>query len=389
MSKHDKFILTPITSVLEEAVVASYGIGKGIESYSISDYIMQSLFLKMTGFQEQKMKCISWEIATNDFAYRRSLLANDYGLAEHSTYRAKNTIFQKLQESIANINNDIDFHKSVFEVIKEDFLGKEDIDIIEETRIVLKDVFGSESDKDRVNEIFFQLAKKKLSQNTNSEVLEIIKEFLSDSDFLSLNIELEKIEQRKNTADEIFETLKNVIKESKFNELCRKLLKTFFQEKSFDEIIKMLKVLLSESEIHKLYASLAKKEFRDSTVNKIIEIFADTNLAVWKEKNFDYFYNEGSKKIICLNQLLPKQKNNYSLFGNVLVEKYEILYNQRNRIAHNVISYQDNLPTLKTLQLETDESRNYFVWFAILVLIDKIFMSTYRVYQLALDEDIY
>ena len=48
MSKHDKFILTPITSVLEEAVVASYGIGKGIESHSISDYIMQSLFLKMT-----------------------------------------------------------------------------------------------------------------------------------------------------------------------------------------------------------------------------------------------------------------------------------------------------------------------------------------------------
>ena len=60
MSKHDKFILTPMSTILEEAIQASSGIGSGIETYPLCDYIMQSIFLKMTGYQEQKMKCIAW-----------------------------------------------------------------------------------------------------------------------------------------------------------------------------------------------------------------------------------------------------------------------------------------------------------------------------------------
>ena len=34
---------------------------------------MQSIFMKMTGAQEQKMKCICWEIATIDFDLRRDI----------------------------------------------------------------------------------------------------------------------------------------------------------------------------------------------------------------------------------------------------------------------------------------------------------------------------
>ncbi|HEM6265460.1 TPA: hypothetical protein ACGOTT_000904 [Streptococcus suis] len=253
MSKHDKFILTPITSVLEEAVVASYGIGKGIESYSISDYIMQSLFLKMTGFQEQKMKCISWEMATNNYNYRRRLLSNDDNLGEHSSYKAKNTLFMKFQEVIESLKNDT----GVFDV--------------------------------------------------------------------------------------------------------------FFSSKK-------------------------KEELRNETVDEILMIFTNSNLAIWQEKAFDYFLKQGKTSVISESQFLPsKQKNqkNYQLFQTALKEKYEVLYKQRNRLAHNVNSYQDNLPTLKALQAENEESRNYFVWFAIIVLIDKIFMELYKIYQLALDEDIY
>ena len=77
MKNHKNFILSSISDVLNDAVSASAGVNSGIETYPLCDYIMQSVFLKMTGFQEQKMKCICWELATNDYEYRRMLLAND------------------------------------------------------------------------------------------------------------------------------------------------------------------------------------------------------------------------------------------------------------------------------------------------------------------------
>ena len=70
-------------------------------------------------------------------------------------------------------------------------------------------------------------------------------------------------------------------------------------------------------------------------------------------------------------------------------EKYEELYNNRNKLAHNTLSYQDNLPSLKSLQNESDNSRNYFVWFFILVLIDKIFMDLFQIYMAELEENIF
>ena len=48
-----KFIETPISIILREAVVASTAIGNGIETYPVNDYILHSIFLKMTGAQLQ------------------------------------------------------------------------------------------------------------------------------------------------------------------------------------------------------------------------------------------------------------------------------------------------------------------------------------------------
>lgn len=115
MSKHYKFILTLMSTILEEAIQASSGIGNGIETYPLCDYIIQSIFLKMTGYQEQKMKCIAWEIATNDFEYRRKLLNNDDKLGECSTYGAKNKIYKVLYEQIIYM----DSHYIIEEDIKE------------------------------------------------------------------------------------------------------------------------------------------------------------------------------------------------------------------------------------------------------------------------------
>ena len=72
--KHTKFILTPVFEILKDCVNATKGIGTGIETYPLCDYIMQTTFLKMTGASEQKLKCILWEIATNDYTFRYEFL---------------------------------------------------------------------------------------------------------------------------------------------------------------------------------------------------------------------------------------------------------------------------------------------------------------------------
>ncbi len=55
---HRDFILTPSLSVIEDAVNACSGVGSGMGTYPLKDYLFQSLFLQLTGFQEQKLKLL-------------------------------------------------------------------------------------------------------------------------------------------------------------------------------------------------------------------------------------------------------------------------------------------------------------------------------------------
>ena len=115
MSKHTDFILTPITTILEEAVAATSSIGDGIETYPLCDYILQAVFLKMTGFQEQKMKCIAWELGTNDFEFRYWWLEKA-NLGTYSAYDHKNNIYKEFYQVLKRINIDFsinDINKQV------------------------------------------------------------------------------------------------------------------------------------------------------------------------------------------------------------------------------------------------------------------------------------
>ena len=226
MSKHDKFILAPMSKILKEVVLASAGIGSGIETYPLCDYIMQSVFLKMTGYQEQKMKCIAWEIATNDFEYRRRLLNDEDKLGEYSAYTAKNKIYKSLCKQVEGF-----------------------------------------------------------SPNFNFKALEI------------------------------------------------------------------------------------KERVKQNSFDLVIDVFGGTNLAVWKNEMFNEF---SRSKVIRDNQYLKGTE----------------LYNQRNRIAHNTVSYQQNLPDFSVLREEKDCSRNYFLWFSILLLIDNIFIEVYKIYKDAIEKQV-
>lgn len=239
MSKHDKFILTPITKEIDDALSATRYIGDGIETFPLSKYVMHSLFLNMTGFQEQKMKCIVWEMATDDFNFRRELLY-ELKLGEYSDYKAKKTIYEKII----------------------------------------------------------------------------------------------KIIQKR---DESFE-LKNLDK-------------------------------------NKIETKLA--DMKNS--------FMKTNISKWYQKSYYYFYNNVNK-IIVSTQFLNSKNN---LLESELQKYYVSMYEQRNRLAHNVNSYQQNSLSLIKLKNEDEGSRNYFIWFAILVLIDTIFIELYKKYEEVINGYIY
>ncbi len=67
---HIPFILKPASDLVKDAVWSLNATSGGIEAYPICGYLLHSLFLKLTGAQEQKLKCICWEMACRDYDYR-------------------------------------------------------------------------------------------------------------------------------------------------------------------------------------------------------------------------------------------------------------------------------------------------------------------------------
>lgn len=242
---HTKFILSPLVKIIIDVTSASAGIGDGIETYPTFDYLMQSVFLKMTGAQEQKMKCICWELATNDFEYRYDRYTNPRkSLGECSNYDDKKAIY-----------------------------------------------------KDIVNQI-----KK---QN----------------------------------------------------------------ECSFSEI------------------PIDRVTILNTTTSSINDVFFNTNLVTWAQKKFNEYtaiWNSIDERFFAKDDgnLFTDVQNSYTL--KKIYENH--LYKSRNKIAHNTHSYQQNLPTLKTLFDENYKYENYFVYFAILVLIDNIFIHLYKEYLKVIED---
>ena len=125
-SVHSKFILSPIIEILKDTVNACIGIGRGIETQSLGEYVLQTTFLRMTGASEQKLKCICWEMATNDYDYRYHYLKKNYG--ECSSYQDKCSIYREMVEmtrkmdpsfNIARLFDDIDTSSKEEELINQ------------------------------------------------------------------------------------------------------------------------------------------------------------------------------------------------------------------------------------------------------------------------------
>lgn len=125
---HTEFILTPLEDILIDGFNACEGVADRIDSFPMKEYFMQSLFLKMTGAQEQKLKCICWEMATNNYQYRYEYLnMKKYG--ECSSYKDKNDIFHDILTNIREVCRDFEV-----DMIWDDFKIQEEIILNERTK---------------------------------------------------------------------------------------------------------------------------------------------------------------------------------------------------------------------------------------------------------------
>lgn len=99
MKNEIDFILTPMDSILEESVMAISTVETGINTFPLCDFIMQTTFLRMTGFQEQKVKCICWVLASNDYEYRYKRFKQS-PIGEGSIFEDKKTVLNDLVKQI-------------------------------------------------------------------------------------------------------------------------------------------------------------------------------------------------------------------------------------------------------------------------------------------------
>ena len=101
--RHTEFIETPLLNLLRDVVSDSNNVNNGIEFYGISGYVLHSLFLRLTGAQEQKLKCICWDLATEDYEYRY-LRYNKWELGECSKLKDKSAVFSDLVSAVRSQN---------------------------------------------------------------------------------------------------------------------------------------------------------------------------------------------------------------------------------------------------------------------------------------------
>jgi hypothetical protein len=103
--EHLTFINTSIVGIMRDVVSSANLLGDGMAFYSVHGYLLQSLFLQMTGAQEQKMKCICWELATNNLQYRYDRYYKGWSLSECSTLENKSKVYEDLMDAVQKMDS--------------------------------------------------------------------------------------------------------------------------------------------------------------------------------------------------------------------------------------------------------------------------------------------
>lgn len=289
---HSKFILTPIIGTLQDAVNACAGIGNGIETQPLGEYVLQTTFLRMTGASEQKLKCICWEMATNDYDYRYRYLKKNYG--ECSSYSDKCSIYKDMLDIIGKVDASFNVNRLF-----------DDVDI-----------------------------SPKEEELINNRILDTQK--------------LQEARKKRKLTDAEIEKLS-------------KGMRTHYAKKGLCD---------------KEKAHFSRVVLFESIQEEIGKVIGNTLVAQWEQHSYKN-YSQKWKNL---------SKYSFAEGDNLLVKELQdfytdIVYAHRNRCAHNLGSYQNNLPTLKMLEDDRFVFDNYYFRFSFLILLDDIFVRLYRAYQ--------
>ena len=303
---HTDFILNPLMDVLADGIHACTSLPVGVENSALGEYFMQSLFLRITGAQEQKLKCICWAMATNDYRYRYDLLnVKQYG--ECSEYKHKKGIYVDL----CNLIQGLDSKFAPIDVLT-------DLPITEERESEIRSRWEHEIDDGRRKESEHIIAEK----TKKGEMLD------------------------QEDKDEIL------------NNLLRKV----YPEKEWRER------LFKEKKV----------QFVNDIVQRLTAVVEHSPLTAWNYREY-MFFKEHWQDVVNDKQLILS--NNEFLGSGLQMFYKQLVFEQRNRIAHNTASYLKDIPTLDTLADKSYVYKNYFFRFAILLLIDEVFMLMFKRYR--------
>ncbi len=102
---HTDFITSDIFEIVDDAIMSASTIDPNIAHYPLCEYLLQSVFLRLTGYQEQKLKCILWEIASDDFDFRYKYLNGSFNVGECSRLEDKNKVYVILKKTLEDKNH--------------------------------------------------------------------------------------------------------------------------------------------------------------------------------------------------------------------------------------------------------------------------------------------
>lgn len=104
MLSNEKFIKTDIIEILKESNNLVNISCRGIDSYPLQEYVLQSTFIKMTGYLEQKIKCICWDIGSINYEFRYEILKKWNTLGTFSAYDKIKEVYDFLKNIIVSVN---------------------------------------------------------------------------------------------------------------------------------------------------------------------------------------------------------------------------------------------------------------------------------------------
>lgn len=262
----------------------------------------------MTGASEQKMKCVLWQMATDDYQYRYDFLQrNDLG--ECSSYSSKDSVFKDLVKQVSN-----------------------------NTGFSINDIWNDVIIDANTLAIERTKWKEKVDRNREKQIAYLIQKNIDAGNPL--------------TQDNI-DRMRASIKGKPY----------------------------PEQDFVALSSSIKRKARISQLLEQIKNMFENTNPANWRTMEYRSFASTCQKQIKGCDVAVLKDNSCCLLSGNLVGLYNDLVYRHRNRMAHNTLSYQRNLPALSTLSDSRYYLQNYFYRFALLIVIDEVFLRLYKKYQ--------